>query len=192
MRPAQSNMYARSLFPSSFWRPLFSDPHVLFLTLLLLFTVLPIVEIALLVQLGGAIGWPLTLLVALGTGALGAALARQQGLTTLARISQQMAVGEAPTDSLIDGAMILLAGAVLITPGVLTDAFGFALLLPPVRAVLKPLLAAAVKRHVRSSVSRGGTVHVWSTGAPPNEAPRGDVIDAEVIEVRSHDANESD
>ncbi|QDT67166.1 phage T7 F exclusion suppressor FxsA [Planctomycetes bacterium MalM25] len=163
----------------------------MFLILLLLFTLLPIVEIALLVKLGGAIGWPLTLLIALGTGALGAALARQQGLATLSRISRQMAAGEPPTDSLIDGAMILMAGAVLITPGVLTDAFGFALLMPPVRAVLKPLLAAAVKRHVRMSAGQGGNVRVWTTGSPPPGTPRGDVVDAEVIEVRTRDA-ESD
>lgn len=162
----------------------------MFLILLLLFTVLPIVEIALLVQLGSSIGWIPTLFLALGTGALGATLARQQGLNTLARISRQMAAGEPPTDSLIDGAMILLAGAVLVTPGVLTDAFGFALLAPPVRALLKPLLAAAVKRHVRSSVAQGGTVHVWSTGSAPPDSQRGDVVDAEVIEVRTHDAEE--
>lgn len=161
------------------------------LVLILLFTVLPVLEISLLIELGQSIGWGWTLLIALGTGVLGASLARQQGLATLARISQQLADRQPPADALVDGAMILIAGAVLITPGILTDAFGFALLLPPVRALLKPLLRAALRRTVRRQGGAGGTVNVWSIGNPPN-ASRGptvdsDVIEGEVIDVQTRD-----
>ena len=154
------------------------------LILLLLFCALPFVELMLLVRLWEAIGLLPTLMIALGTGALGATLARQQGLATLARISSGLSQGEPPTDALVDGAMILLAGAVLITPGVLTDAFGFALLVPPVRQALKPLLRLVFRRMMRRAGERGATV-VWHSGQPPAE--RGDVIDVEVTEVRSRD-----
>ncbi|MEO0528975.1 MAG: FxsA family protein [Planctomycetota bacterium] len=157
------------------------------LALVLLFTILPIVEITLLIELGKAIGIGWTLLIALGTGVLGASLAKQQGLATLARISAQLRAREAPTDALVDGAMILFAGAVLITPGILTDAFGFALLLPPVRAVLKPLLRAAFRRAVKRQ-GTGATVHVWSTGSMPRDMKDHDIIEGEVIDVQTHDA----
>lgn len=162
------------------------------LTLLLLFTLLPMAEIYLLVRLWDAIGLGPTILIALGTGALGAALARQQGLATLSRLSRQVSAGEPPTDTLVDGAFILLAGAVLITPGVLTDAFGFALLLPPVRAVIKPLLLAALRKRLRRSVTSRGAVYTWGVSDPTaggHEPSQGKVIDAEVLEVRTRDAD---
>lgn len=163
------------------------------LILVLLFTVLPIVEIGLLFRLWEAIGLGPTLLIALGTGVLGASLARYQGLMTLGRISRQLAAGEPPADALVDGAMILVAGAVLITPGVLTDAFGFALLLPPVRAGLKPLLRAAFRRRLQRG---GGSVRVWTHGVDPRRGPGGrsggDVLEGEVLEVRTKDADPRD
>lgn len=158
------------------------------LTLALLFIVLPLTELYLLVTLGQTIGWGWTLLIALGTGIVGASLARQQGLATLQRISQQLQTGQPPADALVDGAMILLAGAVLMTPGVLTDAFGFALLIPPVRAALKPLLKAAFLRRLHRHSAGGATVYTWSTGSPPPGSPAagsGDVVEGEVIEVRT-------
>lgn len=167
----------------------------MFLILILLFTIVPMVEIYVLIELLSTIGLPATILIALGTGVLGVSLARQQGLATLGRIQQQLAAKQPPTDALIDGAMILLAGMVLIMPGVMTDLFGFALLVPPIRALLKPLLAAVFKSRVRSTNAGGPTVHVWSSipRAEPNDPGtigRGDdVIDAEVIDVRTKDAD---
>ncbi|TWU00523.1 phage T7 F exclusion suppressor FxsA [Botrimarina colliarenosi] len=158
------------------------------LTLLLLFTLLPMAEIYLLVTLFQTIGWFPTLLIALSTGVIGASLARSQGLATLSRITQEMSAGKAPADALVDGAMILLAGALLVTPGVLTDAFGFALLIPPLRSVLKPLLRAAFRRNLQRRSGPGGAVYTWSAGNPPPERRADQVIDAEVIEVRTRDA----
>ena len=157
--------------------------------LLLLFTVLPLVEFSLLLWIHEQTDLITTVLIVLGTGALGAALAKQRGLATLSRIQRQLASGEAPTDALVDGAMILLAGAVLITPGVLTDAFGFALLAPPVRAVLKPLLRAWFVRRMRTGAS-GVKTFVWTSGGGPQapfepQQPGGRVVDVEVTEVRT-------
>lgn len=160
------------------------------LILILLFIVLPTVELGLLYSLSNEIGLGRTMLIALGTGVLGASLTRSQGLATLARISRQMAGGEVPTDALVDGAMILVAGAVLITPGILTDAFGFSLLLPPVRAVLKPLLKAALRRRLKR---HPGGVEVWSFGKAPPGSPAGpaggEILEGEILEVRTKDAD---
>jgi len=107
------------------------------LRLLLLFTVVPLVELVLLLVVADYTSWQFTLGLVLVTGILGAALARWQGTNCLRRIQNETAAGRIPGDALLDGVMILVAGAVLITPGVLTDLIGFALLIPPLRSVLK-------------------------------------------------------
>jgi len=107
------------------------------LRLVLLFTLVPLVELVLLLVLADEIGWQYTLGIVLGTGILGASLAHWQGGRCWRRVHQELAAGRIPGDPLLDGLMILLAGALLITPGVLTDAVGFALLVPPARAVLR-------------------------------------------------------
>jgi UPF0716 protein FxsA len=102
----------------------------MFGNLLVLFIVVPIVELFLLIQLGARIGpWPTIGLIML-TGFLGASLARQQGLSTMRKIQEEMRNGRQPTHELVEGMMILIGGVVLITPGILTDLFGFALLIP--------------------------------------------------------------
>jgi UPF0716 protein FxsA len=113
------------------------------LRLLLLFTVVPLVELVLLLVLADHTGWRFTLALVLITGIAGAALARWQGLRCLRRFHEQTAAGQIPADPLMDGLMILVAAALLVTPGMLTDLAGFALLLPPVRSVLK----RRVRRH---------------------------------------------
>ena len=98
----------------------------MFVRLLLLFTVVPIVELLLLIELGRHIGLAPTLAIVLGTGVLGAALARWQGLATLRQVQTEMDAGRLPTGPLVDGLLILVAGAVLLTPGLLTDLAGVA------------------------------------------------------------------
>jgi UPF0716 protein FxsA len=112
-----------------------------FVRLLLLFTLVPLVELLLLLRVGAWVGLPATLVLVLGTGALGAWLARQQGLRTLHKLRQDLAEGRMPTERLVDGLLILIAGAVLLTPGLITDACGFFLLVPPGRAVVRRALA---------------------------------------------------
>ena len=119
------------------------------LRLILLFTLLPVVELYLLIRVGSFIwaGW--TILVVLGTGVLGAWLARQEGLRVVQRVQADLQAGHLPADALIDGLLILIAGVVLLTPGFLTDAAGFTLLSPPGRAVVRRALTAAFHRSVQ-------------------------------------------
>ena len=114
----------------------------MFGNLLVLFIFVPIVELYLLIQVGARIGpWPTIGLIVL-TGFLGAFLARQQGLSTMRKIQEEMGNGRQPTLELLEGMMILIGGVVLITPGIMTDLFGFALLLPGFRKALARKLEA--------------------------------------------------
>ena len=123
--------------------------------LLLLFVVLPAVELALLIQLGRYIGTLPTIFLIVVTGVVGATLARAQGLRVLQELQQEAQAGRVPAAPLVDGAIILVAAALLVTPGVLTDAFGFACLIPGTRQLLKKLLRRAYERAVKS-----GRIHV--------------------------------
>jgi UPF0716 protein FxsA len=121
----------------------------MFLRLLLLFTVVPLIELYILISLGGAIGVVPTITIVIFTGVLGAWLARWQGFAVLRRINDDMAAGRLPTDSLIDGLLVLVAAAMLLTPGLLTDTAGFVLLVPPSRAALRKAVAAAIARRIQ-------------------------------------------
>ena len=108
--------------------------------LLLLFIIVPAVELGLLIQVGIYLGtWP-TLALIVFTGIVGAYLARRQGLSVLTCAQEQMDRGEHPAGSLADGVMILVAGALLMAPGILTDAFGFSLLVPGFRNPSCPII----------------------------------------------------
>ncbi len=117
--------------------------------LLLLFIVVPVVELALLIQIGQVVGTPATLALIIFTGALGAWLARRQGLEVVARVRAEMADGRIPAGPIVDGVIILLAAAVLMTPGVLTDLCGFLCLVPAFRRWLKVRLKRRFERAVR-------------------------------------------
>ena len=109
----------------------------MFFYLLFAFTVLPIVELTLLIKVGQQIGAASTIAVVFLTGVAGAGLARLEGLRTLRKIQEQLATGNMPGDELTDGMLILFAGAVLLTPGFVTDAFGLLILFPVTRAIFK-------------------------------------------------------
>jgi UPF0716 protein FxsA len=101
--------------------------------LALLFILVPIVELAVLVKLGQTVGfWP-TLALVLGTGFVGAHLARSAGVKLLTHVQSEMAAGRVPGDALMDGLAILVGGVLLLTPGLLTDVAGIALLFGPTR-----------------------------------------------------------
>ena len=103
--------------------------------MLLLFVFVPMIELYLLLMVGSRIGAMPTIGLIVLTGILGATLARQQGLSTLARIQREMAEGRPPTGELVEGALVLVGGIVLLTPGILTDLFGFCLLVPQIRKI---------------------------------------------------------
>ena len=96
--------------------------------LFLLFALVPIVELVLLIELGSHIGSLTTVALVVTTGAAGAALARSQGLLVFQRLRSSIGQGQSPGDALIDGALILGGGLLLLTPGILTDGLGFSAL----------------------------------------------------------------
>ena len=106
--------------------------HLLFL----LFVVVPLAEIYLLLEIGGIVGAVPTIGLVVLTAVIGAALVRAQGFSTIMRIRGQMNAGEVPAVAIIEGAFLLIAGALLLTPGFLTDAIGFGCLIPPLRRAL--------------------------------------------------------
>jgi UPF0716 protein FxsA len=114
------------------------------------FVIVPVAELALLIRLGQWAGLLPTLLLVVATGVLGAALARREGLRTLLRIRADLRGGRFPMGRLLDGVLILFAGALLLTPGVLTDLVGFALLVPGSRGALKRLVAGRIRRMVET------------------------------------------
>ncbi len=149
--------------------------------LFLLFVAVPIIEIALFIQVGGAIGlWP-TLAIVVLTAIAGTTLMRAQGLMTLNRLQTSMAEGRNPADPMAQGAMILVAGVLLLTPGFFTDAVGFALLLPPVRIAL---IRWASSRISMSGVSFSSTSTTQSGGFGRGEK----TIDGEYTVVDDEDS----
>jgi UPF0716 protein FxsA len=119
--------------------------------LLLLFVLVPLVELAILIRLGTLIGfWP-TIGLVVATGTLGAVLAKSQGLRVLQAIQADLRAGRVPTGRLMDGLLVLVGGIVLLTPGLLTDVLGIVLLLPFTRA----RFMAGVRRRFERMVSAG-------------------------------------
>ncbi len=123
--------------------------------LFLLFTLIPIIELMILIDLGTSIGLAPTLGVVILTGALGAWAARTQGFYALSRIQAEMAAGSLPGAEMVEGAMVLVGGVLLLTPGLLTDAAGFALMVPAVRAVVRGWLMRKFEKMIDE-----GKVHV--------------------------------
>ncbi|KPK03970.1 MAG: exlusion protein FxsA [Anaerolineae bacterium SG8_19] len=118
--------------------------------LLLLFVLVPIVELILLVEIGQLVGTLPTIALIIFTGVLGAFLVRRQGVQVLTRIRAELQGGRLPTDSIFDGAIILVAGAFLVTPGILTDTLGFLCLIPTTRRLIKRGIWTRMERAIRN------------------------------------------
>lgn len=118
--------------------------------LFLLFTLLPALELYLLFKIGAQIGGLNTILIIILTGALGAILAKSQGLQILYNIQKKADQGELPGDQIIQGFMVLAGGLLLLTPGFLTDIFGFSLVLPGSRHILLMFVRKLIYRSIRS------------------------------------------
>ena len=119
--------------------------------ILILFITVPIVELFLLIEIGQRVGTLATVGLIIGTGVVGASLARQQGISTLARLRNDLDAGQLPAEPIFDGVLILLAAVVLITPGVLTDLVGFLCLVPAYRRFLKRFLKRRFERAVQTA-----------------------------------------
>lgn len=143
----------------------------MFLRLLLLFTLVPLVELMLLVEIGRVVGLGPTLALVIATGIAGAWLAKVQGLAVLGAVRADLEAGRVPTGRLVDGLLILIAGAVLLTPGLLTDIFGFALLTPPGRRVVRRMVSRGFSRRVE--VRQATVIDTeWQREEPDDELHR--------------------
>ena len=128
-----------------------------FLILFIVFIGVPLAEIYVLIEVGRAIGALPTVILLVAIAAFGSWLLRRQGLHTLARVQTALARGELPAAALLDGLVLLLAGALLLAPGFLTDVAGFALLLPPIRRLLAALLSRALLLRTQRQAAAAGS-----------------------------------
>lgn len=128
----------------------------MFQVLFLLFIVIPIIEIAVLLQVGEIIGgWP-TVGIVIFTAWLGAFFVRQQGLATVQNLQLKMAQGEMPSEEIVAGLLLLVSGVFLVTPGFVTDAFGLSLLIPQVRLGLVKLVQGRLIKQVNIHAQYNG------------------------------------
>ena len=131
----------------------------MFKILFALFLIVPLVEIAILIQIGKVIGAASTIVLVIVTAAFGAALLRQQGISTLSKVQRQLDEGHLPAIELLEGSMLLIAGVMLLTPGFFTDVFGFLILVPAIREQLaRHLLKNILERHVTIRETDDGTI----------------------------------
>ncbi|MBW2029331.1 MAG: membrane protein FxsA [Deltaproteobacteria bacterium] len=121
------------------------------LKLFLLFTIIPFLEIYVLIEVGRYVGALNTVAIVILTGFLGAYLARLQGISTLHRVRVALDRGEIPAEEMLDALLILIAGIVLLTPGFLTDTFGILLLIPQTRAAIKGWLRQKIVRWIEKN-----------------------------------------
>lgn len=138
--------------------------------LVLLFTLVPLLELALLLRIGELVGLLPTLALVIGTGVAGAWLARHEGVRAWLAVQRELAAGRLPTEELVHGLLVLVAGAVLITPGVLTDAAGLLLLVRPVRAALIRRLRERYRRRLEEGMPGASSFRfVWMGRPHPGE-----------------------
>ena len=149
----------------------------IFRLLFLVFLIVPIIEIYLLIQVGEEIGAGWTIFLVVATAVLGAGLLRLQGMAILFEAQSRLAQGELPAIAMIEGVMLLLAGALLLTPGFFTDALGFLILIPMLR-----------KRFARALLNRGlmmgssvFTAQSWQHTSHHEETRKGKTIEGDYI-----------
>jgi UPF0716 protein FxsA len=156
--------------------------------------IVPLIEIWVFIQIGGQIGAFTTVAICILTAVVGMAMLRAQGLAALMRARQQMDEGVLPAKELFDGLCLLVAGAFLLTPGFVTDCFGFILLVPAFRETLRAIAGRHLEKH--------GSVHVGpdgAQGAPGPRAGRGPrggrpgvtIIEGEFEEIEPGDAEDN-
>ncbi|MEQ8266165.1 MAG: FxsA family protein [Parvibaculum sp.] len=158
------------------------------LLLFFIFIAVPVIEIAIFIQVGGIIGVPATIGIVLATAFLGASLLRIQGLQTWRRAEAAMRRGEPPVAEMLDGVLLFIAALLMVTPGLFTDCIGVALLIPPLRraagrAAARRLAASGgFSVHMRGGMGPGGPG--TGGGARPGAGP---VIEGEAEEIGDED-----
>ena len=137
--------------------------------LVLIFIVVPIAELYVIIQVGGAIGIGPTIVLLVFDSIVGAMLLRSQGRAAWVRFNRALSEGRMPHKEVFDGVLVIFGGALLLTPGFITDVLGLILLIPPTRAIVR----AFASRVVRRRLAVGGAATMWSFGRPQRPPRRG-------------------
>jgi len=124
--------------------------------LILIFIIVPLMEILLLIEIGSRIGTLNTIFIIILTGILGGSMMRYQGFTIIRNIQEDLSQGRMPTGELINGALVLVGGILLLTPGFFTDAVGFVLLIPATRGFIRKKIQLLIRRKIES-----GDIHIF-------------------------------
>lgn len=169
-------------------------------TLLALLLVVPLVDALFLIVVATRLGWAITVALVVLTAVLGMLLLRAEGRATLARVQRKLARGQPPTDELLDGGLLIAAGAFLLTPGLVTDAVGFLLVLPPTRYLIReatkrwvvvPVADARSGKFVTGEVYTAGFPDDPGKGSPDGsrERPEEYDLDSDAYDVDVDDEN---
>lgn len=151
--------------------------------LVVLFIVVPLIELFVIIQVGSWIGVLPTVGLVLLTGLLGAALANSQGRAAWRRFNAALADGRMPGREIFDGAMVIFGGALLLTPGFITDIVGILLLLPPSRVFVRRALASRVKRRAQAATPFAGWSRAPGGGTRADGATRAYDVEGTAREV---------
>ena len=157
------------------------------LFLVILFIVVPILELWVIIQIGSSIGVVPTIGLLILDSILGAALMRAQGRSAWARFNAALAAGRVPGREVLDGALVIFGGALLLTPGFLTDILGLGLLLPPSRALVRKVLVARFTGGLMTTAAMGAGNRMGQKFTPrPGDRPPASGFD-DVVEGTAHE-----
>src|SRR5215213_6075393 len=145
------------------------------LLLILLFIAVPIAELAVIIQVGQAIGVWWTIAILIADSILGSLLMRSQGRITWRRFNETLGAGRVPAREVADGVLVIFGGALLLTPGFLSDIFGLLFLLPPTRAVIRRVFLRQAMKRI--------TVSMSGVAMPPRRARRADDVEGTAVDV---------
>lgn len=154
--------------------------------LFIVFVVVPILELAVIIQVGQVLGVVETILALIAVSLIGAVLVKREGLRAWYRVNEAVRAGRVPAQEVVDGALVLLGGALMLTPGFLTDALGLVLVVPITRAVVNRAVRGRARTMFRL-VPLGRQPHRGSagrrTGGSGGRDGGGDVVDVDVVGV---------
>jgi len=155
------------------------------LVLFLVFLVVPLLELAVIIQVGQQIGAAWTIVALVVVSVVGTWLVRREGVRAWSKFRSALQEGRPPTAEVVDGALVLFGGALLLTPGFLTDILGLTLIFPPTRAVV----SRAIRARARARLGVGGLLGTFSPGRrrAPTAGRGSEPIDVEVVEVKRED-----
>ena len=151
------------------------------LPLVLLFVIVPIAELALIIQVGQAIGVWLTIALLIADSLLGSVLMRSQGRAAWRRFNEATAAGRVPAREVLDGVLVIFGGALLLTPGFLSDILGLLLLLPPTRAIARRVLVRRFAHRMVASVT--GSVRRGPMPPRPNGGARKYDVEGRAVDL---------